>query len=423
MLRLHLSDKISVLKPKELETEIEKYSDLLKNVQKGEDNYLESLGWLNVNEWAGEEVLKIVENLAAEIRSKADAFVIIGVGGSNNATRAVIKAITPEGRPEILYAGNTLSAHAINSLLKKLDDKKSIYINCIAKNFETLEPGASFRILRRYLTERYGKKEAAKRILCTGTVGSNLEDICRQENYTFLPFPDNIGGRYTAMSYVHLVPMAVAGINVQELVSGAKDMEKNLRTSSSSDNIALKYAVLRNLFYSKGYFVELLSSFEPQLKYFHKWWEQMFAESEGKANRGLLPISCEFTEELHSLGQFIQEGTPILFETFLDISEQQDSLIIEPDQVADGFDYLNGKDLWDVNKASFHATVTAHSKKLPCIIIEIDKLDAYHFGQMFYFFAFSCYLSSRILGINPFNQPGVEAYKTKMFEILGKPQD
>ena len=374
-------------------------------------------GWLHCDQAAMQRA-QIAEK-AKEIRENADVFVLVGVGGSNQAARAMIEAIQKPGGPEIVYAGNTLSANAMNRMLKRLEGKR-FAVDCIAKNFETLEPGASFRVLRRELAARCSPAEAAARILCTGTEGSPLEELCQKEGYTFLPFPTNIGGRYTAMTYVGLLPMAVAGIDIRALVRGAAGMEQALRSGAPEDNLALRYAVLRNLYYQRGYKLELLASFEPQFRWFYKWWVQLFAESEGKDGKGLFPVCAEYSEELHAVGQYIQDGAPLMFETFLDVEARQDSLVVMPDGKADHFDYLNGKDFYDINKAAFSATVTAHSQKLPCLIFDIPALDAYNFGQLFYFFQFACYVSGSLLGIDPFNQPGVEAYKCWMFKALGK---
>ena len=396
----------------------ETYHEVLKVAQKGETQYADSQGWLDTEEWASQNQIEILENLAREIQEKADVFVLIGVGGSNNSARSVIEAIQKEGTPKIIYAGNTLSPNALNKMLRQIKGK-SVYMNCIAKNFETLEPGASFRILRNYLYEWYGE-EAKERILVTGTKGSALEMLCETNGYRFLEFPVNVGGRYTAMTNVGLLPMAVAGVDIKELVKGANVMQKQLREQDSENNIAYQYACIRNFLYQKGYRIEMLASFEPQFRWFYKWWIQLFAESEGKENKGIFPVSSEYSEELHSVGQFVQDGTPILFETFLDVKEQQDSLIVERDGVKDYFDYLDGKDFWEINKAAYYATVTAHSEKLPCFTLQVDAIDAYHFGQLFYFFQFACYLSCKIMGVNAFDQPGVEAYKIGMFKALGK---
>lgn len=197
-------------------------------------------------------------------------------------------------------------------------------------------------------------------------------------------------------------------------------MQRQLHTGPAQENLALRYAVLRNGYYKKGYKLELLASFEPQYRWFYKWWVQLFAESEGKDGKGLFPVAAEYSEELHAVGQYIQDGAPLMFETFLDVQSRQDSLVIENDGKKDYFDYLDGKDFFDINKAAFHATVTAHSEKLPCLIFEVPAIDAYNFGQLFYFYQFACYLSGELLGIDPFDQPGVEAYKRWMFKALGK---
>lgn len=419
MLKLKLADKRNVVSAEELDAAVQAAAPVLAQACQGEAQYADSQGWLDVQEWAGEEILRNIEAIAARVRATCDAFVLIGVGGSNNAARSVIEALKTDDGPEIIYAGNTLSANALNRMLKSLEGK-DFAIDCIAKNFETLEPGASFRILRKALAQRYTPAEAASRVICTGTFGSPLEQLCTDNGYTFVPFPTNIGGRYTAMTYVGLLPMAVAGVDIRALVQGAADMQRRLHAEAAGENLALRYAVLRNAYYQKGYKLELLAAFEPQYRYFYKWWTQLFAESEGKDGKGLFPVAAEFSEDLHAVGQYIQDGAPLMFETFLDVQERADSLVLESDSVKDNFDYLNGKDFYDINKIAFDATVTAHSEKLPCLIFEVPALDAYNFGQLFYFFQFACYLSGKLLGINPFDQPGVEAYKGWMFQALGK---
>ena len=390
----------------------------LSTAKQGEERYRDSQDWLDTEVCAGEKQLQKIEEIAARVRKDGDVFVLIGVGGSNNAARSVIEALPKQEGTRIVYAGNTLSPYAMNEMLKSLEGK-SVYIDCIAKNFETLEPGSSFRVLRQYLYDVYGEA-AADRIICTGTIGSSLEKLCDDNGYTFIDFPLNVGGRFTAMTNVGLLPMAVAGIDVRSLVKGAHDMQVELHETEGAENKAYEYACLRNLYYREGRRVELLSTFEPQFRWFYKWWEQLFAESEGKDNKGIFPKACEFSEELHSIGQFIQDGSPIFYETFMTIKEQNASLVVNPDDKKDYFDYLNGKDYWEINKAAFNATVKAHSEKLPVQILEIDRLDAYHFGQLFYFFEFACYLSCAIMGVNPFDQPGVEAYKKWMFDALRK---
>ncbi|MHB8128131.1 MAG: glucose-6-phosphate isomerase [Mobilitalea sp.] len=381
--------------------------------------YQDSLGWLMVEEWAGEVAVAHLIKKSEKVREEADIFVLIGVGGSNQAARAIIKALQTERKPKIIYAGNNISAHYVNSLLDELEGK-SVYINVIAKNFETLEPGIGFRILRHYLEKRYG--EAAKeRITVTGTKGSSLHKLAMKKGYDFLVFPDNIGGRYSVISDVGLYPMAVAGIDIKALVQGAIDMRKNLFEVEPKLNIALQYATYRNLLLQKGYNLEMMAFFEPQLNYFSKWWIQLFAESEGKQDKGIFPVAVNYSEDLHSVGQYIQEGQKIIFETFLEIKEQNSSVVLDKVYEDDGFSYLNGKDFWDINRAAYEATLGVHSSSgIPCFNFTIPSLNEYYFGQLFYLFEFACYLSGSILGINPFDQPGVENYKKDMFKKLGK---
>lgn len=404
----------------ELAAYAEAHAHVLARCQAGEERYADSQGWLEVDEWAGPAVLDRTERLAAELRAIADTFVIIGVGGSNNSARAVIKALRPNGA-RIVYAGNTLSAHELNGVLAELEGH-DVVIDCIAKNFETLEPGSSFRLLRQYLVGRYGKEEAARRIVCTGTIGSSLEELCRAEGYTFVPFATNVGGRYTALTEVHLLPLAVAGADIRALAAGAKRMQEQLRKTDGLENSAWRYACLRNILWDRGYRVELLGFFEPRFRWFSKWWEQLYAESEGKDGKGIFPAALECSEEMHSLGQYAQDGTHQLFETFIDLMEPGagDSLVLGGTDVADAFGYLDSKDFWDINKASFNATRAAHAEVLPVLTLEIDRIDEERFGMLFYWFAFACYASGSLLGVNPFDQPGVETYKRLMFEALGK---
>lgn len=419
MLNIRIEDQKNCVSQEELLRAMQDAEPVLKRAQAGEEKYADSQGWLDLEKWAGEDTLSHIEKLAAEIQANSDAFVLIGVGGSNNAARSVVKALADGSKVEIIYAGNTLSPHALNKMLKSLEGK-DYTIDCIAKNFETLEPGSSFRILREAMAKKYAPEEAAKRTICTGTFGSSLEKLCEAEGYTFVPFPTDIGGRYSAFSYVGLLPMAVAGIDIRALIQGGKDMAAQLHETGAEDNLALKYAALRNLYNQKGYVLEMMAAFEPQFSWFFKWWVQLFGESEGKDGKGIFPVAAEYSEELHAVGQYLQDGAPLMFETFLNVKEQNSSLVIHSDGKQDYFDYLNEKDFFEINKAAFEATITAHSQKMPCVIFDLDRLDAYHFGQLFYFFQFACYVSGEILGINPFDQPGVEAYKGWMFKALGK---
>ena len=388
----------------------------------GEAQHRDNLGWFSVDEAAGPERVDFLLEQAARVRADADAFVVIGIGGSNQAARAVVKALRPENGPAILWAGNTISACETARLLKELDGYQSVYIDCIAKNFETLEPGISFRVLRHYLEQRYGQAEAAKRIFATGTPGSTLHQLCIDNGYTFLTFPERIGGRYSVGSDVGLFPMAVAGVDVKALVQGMRDMRDELRAAPAGENLALRYACLRKWMLEQGLSLEMLAFFEPRLDYFAKWWIQLFAESEGKDGTGLYPVVSSNSEDLHSIGQFIQQGSPILFETFVTVRARDASVVLPATDKKDYFDYLTGRDFWDINDTARQATMRAHSEGgIPCLELSIPAIDAHTLGELFYFFLFSCYLSCRLVGVNPFNQPGVESYKGYMFKNLGKP--
>lgn len=356
---------------------------------------------------------------ADEIRKSADAFVLVGVGGSNQAARAVIKALQRPGTPEIIYAGNTLSAPALQKVLRQLNDKRSIYINVIAKNFETLEPGSHFRVLRKYLERRYTKEGAAQRIILTGTYGSRLEEIAKENSYTFLEFPVPVGGRYSVLTPVGLFPMAVAGIDIPLLLQGALRMKELLQ---GDDHPAIQYAALRQTLYRQKFDIEVLASFEPQLEYYAKWWVQLFGESEGKEKQGVFPTAVNYSEDLHSLGQYMQDGRRNLMETFLSVGEPDGSVVVEPDPgFGDRFDYLDNMDFLEINRAAEAATIRAHFEGgVPCFRLLLPRLDEFSFGQIFYFFMIACAISGKTAGINPFDQEGVEAYKRSMFRMLGK---
>ena len=405
-----------------LDQRVQAAAPLLAEVLAGEEQYQDNLGWFSVDEAAGPERVDFLLEQAARVRADADAFVVIGIGGSNQAARAVVKALRPENGPAILWAGNTISACETARLLKELDGYRSVYIDCIAKNFETLEPGISFRVLRHYLEQRYGQAEAAKRIFATGTPGSTLHQLCIDNGYTFLTFPERIGGRYSVGSDVGLFPMAVAGVDVKALVQGMRDMREELHAAPAGENLALRYACLRKWMLEQGLSLEMLAFFEPRLDYFAKWWIQLFAESEGKDGTGLYPVVSSNSEDLHSIGQFIQQGSPILFETFVTVRARDASVVLPATDKKDYFDYLTGRDFWDINDTARQATMRAHSEGgIPCLELSIPAIDAHTLGELFYFFLFSCYLSCRLVGVNPFNQPGVESYKGYMFKNLGKP--
>ena len=394
----------------------DKASGLLSACLEGEADYLESLGWLDIDKWAGEDALGELGELADAIRSRDEVFVLIGVGGSNNAARSVIEAVGGQAGTRVIYAGNTLSPDSMARALGEIKDK-DFSINVIAKNFETIEPGIAYRFFRQQLAERYGAG-ASSRIIATGTPGSGFEKLAQSEGYAFLPFPTDIGGRFTSLSNVGLLPMAVAGVDIRELVSGAKGMRSILERDGEGSNAAVSYAAVRNMLHSQGRQIELLAFFEPRLKWFAKWWVQLFGESEGKDGKGIFPAYAEYSEDLHSIGQYVQDGPPVLFETFIDVESCAHSCKVPESALGDGFGYISGRELAEINRIAREATVEAHSQSLPCLRLGIDRIDAAGFGQMFYFFQFACYLSGRLLVVNPFDQPGVEAYKSRMLGSL-----
>ena len=401
------------------EERVEKNLPMLETAIKGEERYKSSLGWHKVSKWAGEEWLEKYEALAAKVQNEADCLVVIGIGGSNQAARAVYEGLSGKSNVEIIWAGNTISPDSLSKVLSSLENKKNIWVDCIAKNFETLEPGIAFRVIRDVLRERY-KEDYASHVIVTFTEDTKSWKMAQEKGYNLLPFPSDIGGRYTALSPIGLFPLAVAGLDIRAMARGAEDMEKKLKSDFSASNIALRYATARTELYKNGKSVELLSYFEPRFFRFAKWWKQLFGESEGKDNKGLLPMDTSYSEDLHSLGQFVQDGSPMLFETFLNIETPDASYVLHDDDVDDGFSYLNGKDFWDINKAAYKATLKAHSRRFPCLVLDIEKLDEEAYGSLFYFFQFACYVSCNITGVNPFDQNGVEAYKCDMFQLLGK---
>ena len=421
MLKFNFDNSLSFLGFNSVFEYIEQKQQVLEDIflpkERDEDGVF---GWFNVEKWTKKELVTKMECKANEIRKNGDIFVLVGVGGSNNGARSLIKAFSTQMNIEVLYAGNNLSSKMICELLDKLKGK-SVYINVIAKNFETLEPGLAFRVIRDFMWEQYGD-DIKNRVIVTGTPGSQLNQLADKNGYMFLPFPYDIGGRFSVLSPVGLFPAAVAGVKIEDIIKGAIDMEKMLKSIPFRDNPAIVYAAIRHLMEEQGFAMEFLSTFEPDLEFFSKWWVQLFAESEGKNFGGLFPVSCSFTEDLHSVGQYIQNGKRILMETFLYVNNVARNYIIQPDKkVFDGFDYLNNVDVKSINDTAFNATVKAHiSGGIPCNIISIPQLTPYYFGQLFYYFQLTCYISGMFNGINPFDQPGVEEYKKEMFCKLKK---
>ena len=376
------------------------------------------LGW--TSPCASREELEIIKAKAEEIKREGDLFVLVGVGGSNQAARAMIDALADGQGPEVLYMGNTLSAHSVSKMLRRMEGR-NVYINVIAKNFETLEPGSHFRILRQWMKKRYGREEMAKRIIVTGTKGSRLEEIAKENGYLFLSFPSSVGGRYSAFSPVCLLPIGAAGLNLDKYLAGLERAAEDCRINPSSNPAAL-YGAARNLLYGKGYDIEMLVSFEPRYSYLAKWWVQLFGESEGKEKKGIFPSSAIYSEDLHSIGQYMQEGRRNLIETFVSVEDPGARAVIEPDpEFRDGFDYLDGMDFDQMNKAAEEATLNAHWKGgVPCIRFQIKAISEETFGELFYYFMMACAVSGTMMNINPFDQEGVEEYKRSMFAALGK---
>ena len=377
-------------------------------------------GWWHCAEAA--QQLDLIKAKAAEIRENADVFVLVGVGGSNQAARAVIEAVKKPGGPEIVYSGNTLSAHGVAEVLQKIEGK-SVYIDVIAKNFETLEPGSHFRVLRRWMSERYTPEEMARRVVLTGTYGSRLEEIAKENGYLFLSFPERIGGRSSAFSPVSLLALAVAGLDVEAFVAGGSAMEAEL--AAEQGGIAAEYAAVRSALGQKDYAIEMLAAFEPRLFWAQSWWKQLFGESEGKDHKGLFPATMTNSEDLHSMGQYMQEGKRVLIETFLMVDDPGAELIVQPDKdFGDRFDYLDGMDFANINRAAEKATIQAHDAGgVPCIQLRLPRLDEETYGRMYYFFMMACAISGKLLGVDPFDQNGVEEYKRSMFSALGKPKN
>ncbi|NLN16401.1 MAG: glucose-6-phosphate isomerase [Firmicutes bacterium] len=390
----------------------------------------EGLGWVELPLRRDRQQLDEVIRAAEQIRSHSQAFIIIGIGGSYLGARAGIQMLShsfrevrPSG-PAVYFAGHNASSTYMADLLDLLDDRE-ISINVISKSGTTTEPAIAFRILRDYMERRYGKKKAKERIFVTtdGEKGA-LKKLADEEGYASFVIPDDVGGRYSVLTPVGLLPMAVAGLDVEEIIKGAADAHSRLGSPDLARNDSYRYAVLRYLLYQKGKMVELLVSYEPSLQYFAEWWKQLFGESEGKEGKGIFPASCLYTTDLHSLGQYVQEGRRILFETVIDIEQPRRKMQIPEDNSdRDGLGYLAGKTMDYVNRQALLGTLLAHTDGgVPNLVLKVPQLSPYHCGELFYFFQKACGLSGYLLGVNPFDQPGVEAYKKNMFALLGKPE-
>lgn len=391
----------------------------------------EFLGWLDLPENYNKEEFKRIKQTADKIQRDTDILLVIGVGGSYLGARATIEALTHSFKqlqirstvPEIIFVGHNLNSTYIQELLEVLDSK-DISINVISKSGTTLEPAIAFRIFKEYLEKRYGKKEAQKRIFVTTDQKNGLlRQIAEQENYQTFTIPKDIGGRYSIFTPVGLLPIQVSGISIDMLMSGARQAMFDLFEPDVLNNFAYQYAVIRNILYEKGKQIEIFVNYESKLHYFAEWWKQLFGESEGKDQRGIFPAATTYTTDLHSLGQYVQDGDRIIFQTILQIKEPNKNLHIQHNEDnLDNLNYLAGKSLHEINRKAFEGALKAHTHGgVPNLVLEIPKLDAFYLGYLFYFFQKACAMSGNLFQINPFDQPGVEAYKNNMFELLGRP--
>lgn len=389
------------------------------------------LGWIDLPATMDTAIVSNIKEDVMRLAPISRVFVVIGIGGSYLGARAVIEALQSElaalqksDYPYIIYAGHTLSEdyyHQLVDLLNKVDYSVAV----ISKSGTTTEPAVAFRIIKAHLEQKYGKQEATKRIIAiTDAKKGALHDIAVQEGYRKYMIPDNVGGRFSVLTPVGLLPIAMAGYDIDALLRGACEMrEQCLACDDLKQNPALMYAAIRNILYSKGKKVEMLVNFMPNLRYISEWWKQLYGESEGKDGKGILPHSLSFTTDLHSMGQYVQQGERLMFETFISVATPNATITIPGDEKnLDGINYLLGKSLTEINHKAEQGTRIAHENGgIPIMRIEIPCVNEEVLGQMIYFFEFACGVSGYMLGVNPFNQPGVEAYKNNMFALLGKP--
>lgn len=391
------------------------------------------LGWVELPNNYDKEEFSRIKKAANKITSDSDVLLVIGIGGSYLGARAAIEMVSHSFRnnleredrksPQIYYVGNNISSTYMMDLLDVIKDK-DVSINVISKSGTTTEPAIAFRIFKDFLEKKYGKEEASKRIYATTDAKKGaLRQLANEEGYETFIIPDDVGGRFSVLTPVGLLPIACAGLDIDAMMKGAQDASQEFKASDLKTNYSYQYAVVRNILHRKGKDVEMLVNYEPQLHYVAEWWKQLYGESEGKDNKGIFPASVDFSTDLHSMGQYIQEGKRILFETVLNVEKSKRNITIEEADVdLDGLNYLVGKTVDFVNKKAFEGTMLAHTDgQVPNLIINIPQLDEYNFGYLVYFFEKACALSGYLLGVNPFNQPGVEAYKKNMFALLGKP--
>ena len=416
---------------------IMEYKEIVENIHKElhdrANNENDFVGWLELPTNYDKEEFERIKKSAERIQNDSDILVVIGIGGSYLGARAVIESLTStfynmlpdktRKTPQILYAGNNLSPNYINELVELIGDK-DFSVNVISKSGTTTEPAIAFRIFREILENKYGIEEARSRIyVTTDKQKGALKTLADGEGYEEFVIPDNIGGRYSVLTAVGLLPIAVAGIDIDKLMEGARIAQERYADSSLKYNECYQYAVVRNILYKLYKNTEILVNYEPKMHYFTEWWKQLYGESEGKEQKGIFPAGVDFTTDLHSMGQYIQEGRRNLFETVIAINKPNSNITINPDDDnLDGLNYLAGKQLDFVNKKAMEGTIKAHvSGDVPNIVVNLERLDETVIGQLIYFFEKACAMSGLILGVNPFNQPGVEEYKKNMFKLLEKP--
>ncbi|GAB2543931.1 glucose-6-phosphate isomerase [Gracilibacillus alcaliphilus] len=391
------------------------------------------LGWVDLPTDYDKEEFSRIQKAAEKIKSDSDVLLVIGIGGSYLGARAALEMLNhsfynelskdQRQAPQVFFVGNSISAPYINDLFDLLEGK-DVSVNVISKSGTTTEPAIAFRIFRKFLEEKYGVEEARKRIYATTDKAKGaLKTLATEEGYESFVIPDDVGGRYSVLTAVGLLPIAASGIDIEAMMRGAQKAQEELNEADLDKNPAYQYAAVRNVLYNKGKTIEMLINYEPSLQYFAEWWKQLFGESEGKDFKGIYPSSANFSTDLHSLGQYVQEGRRDLFETVLHVEEPKSNITIEKeDQDLDGLNYLAGETIDFVNQKAFQGTLLAHTDgQVPNLLVHLPKLDAFTFGYVAYFFEKACAISGYLLGVNPFDQPGVEAYKKNMFALLGKP--
>ena len=391
------------------------------------------LGWVDLPETYDKDEFARIKKAAEKIKNDSEVLVVIGIGGSYLGAKAAIEFLShsfynnlPKDKrktPEIYFAGTNMSGVYLQHLIDVVGDR-DFSVNVISKSGTTTEPAIAFRVFKKMLEEKYGKEEAAKRIYATTDKAKGaLKTLATAEGYETFVVPDNVGGRFSVLTAVGLLPIAAAGINIDELMAGAKDAMNDFANKNMDENQALQYAAVRNILHRKGKDLELMVNYEPRVHYLAEWWKQLFGESEGKDGKGLYPTSADFSADLHSLGQYIQEGKRLFFETVVSIGKPEVEFIIESDKDnLDGLNFIAGKTLDYVNKKATDGVILAHvDGNVPNLGVNIPEATPYHLGYTFYFFEKACGVSGYLLGVNPFDQPGVEAYKKNMFALLGKP--